>query len=78
MPTSKVAISLDQQILRLVDRWVTQGRYASRSQAIQTAIREKMERWKRSRLADEAKLLNIKEERSLAEEDFGGEKWPAY
>lgn len=78
MATSKVAISLDQQILRLVDRWVTQGRYASRSQAIQSAIREKMERWKRSRLADEAKLLNVKEERSLAEEDFGGEEWAAY
>ena len=78
MSSAKVAITLDQQLLRLVDRWVTQGRYASRSQAIQTAIREKFERWTRSRLAEEAKRLDPKEERGLAEENFSAEKWPEY
>ena len=78
MSSAKVAITLDQQLLRLVDRWVTQGRYASRSQAIQMAIREKFERWTRSRLAEESKRLDPKEERGLAEENFSGEKWPEY
>jgi len=41
MPTTKVAITVDEQLLKLVDRWVTQGRYPSRSQAIQAAVREK-------------------------------------
>ena len=78
MSSAKVAITLDQQLLRLVDRWVSQGRYANRSQAIQSAVREKLERWKRSRLADEVKRLNPKEERMLAEESLSGEKWPEY
>ena len=42
MPTTKVAITVDEQLLRLVDRWVTQGRYPSRSQAIQAAVREEL------------------------------------
>ena len=78
MAAAKVAITIDQQLLRLVDRWVRQGRYTNRSQAIQSAVREKWERWKRSRLADEVKRLNPKEERMLAEENFSGEKWPEY
>ena len=39
MPSAKVAITLDQQLLKLVDGWVAQGRYANRSQAIQAARR---------------------------------------
>ena len=78
MSTAKVAITVDEQLLRLVDRWVTQGRYASRSQAIQTAVREKVERWNHSRLAEEVAKLNPKEERTLAEERFVGDAWPAF
>jgi Arc/MetJ-type ribon-helix-helix transcriptional regulator len=78
MTTAKVAITLDQQLLKLVDRWVKQGRYSNRSQAIQAALREKLERWKRVRLAEEATKLNPKEEQSLAEEVFTGEAWPKY
>ena len=76
MPTTKVAITVDEQLLKLVDRWVTQGRYPSRSQAIQAAVREKIERWRRTRLAEEVTKLNPKEERMLAEETFPGEEWP--
>ena len=78
MPTTKVAITVDEQLLRLVDRWVTQGRYPSRSQAIQAAVREKVERWSRTRLAEEVAKLNPKEERALAEETFAGEAWPEF
>ncbi len=75
MATAKVAITLEQQLLRLVDRWVAQKRFASRSQAIQVALREKAEHWKHTRLSEEVKKLNPKEERALAEEKFSGEKW---
>lgn len=78
MSTAKVAITLDQQLLKIVDRWVKQGRYPNRSQAIQTALREKLERWKRVRLVEEVTKLDPKEEQSLAEEVFTGEVWPEY
>ena len=78
MPTTKVAITVDEQLLKLVDRWVGQGRYPSRSQAIQAAVREKVERWNHTRLAEEVAKLNPKEERALAEENFAGEAWPEF
>lgn len=76
MSATKVAITVDRELLRVVDRWVAQGRYPSRSQAIQAAVREKLERWNRVRLAEEAAKLDPKEERALAEETFVGETWP--
>ncbi len=76
MGGAKVAIKLDERLLRTVDRWVKQGRYPNRSQAIQAAIREKMERSKRTRLAEELAKLDIKAERALAEEGLTGETWP--
>ena len=78
MSTTKVAITVDGQLLKLVDRWVTLGRYPSRSQAIQAAVREKVERWNHTRLAEEVAKLNPKEERALAEENLAGEAWPAF
>ncbi len=78
MATAKVAITVDQQLLHLIDRWVAQGRFPNRSQAIQTALREKVERWNRVRLAEEAAKLNPREERQLADEMMSGETWPDY
>ena len=78
MSTAKVAITVDEQLLKLVDRWVTLGRYPNRSQAIQAAVREKIERWNHTRLAEEVAKLNPKEERALAEESFAGEAWPEF
>ena len=48
---------------------------SNRGQAIQSALREKMERWKRTRLAEELVKLDVKEERALAEELLTGEIW---
>ncbi len=78
MATMKVAITVDQQLLKLIDRWVSQGRYANRSQAVQSALREKVERWNRIRLTEEATKLDPREERGLAEETFSGEAWPEF
>ena len=60
----------------MVDSWVKQGRYPNRSQAIQAALREKAERWKRTRLGEELAKLDIKAERDLADERLAGETWP--
>jgi len=76
MGAAKVAITLDERLLRTVDRWVRQGRYPNRSKAIQAALWEMMERWKRTRLAEELSRLDPGEERALAEERLSGEAWP--
>ena len=78
MRAAKVAITLDAGLLRTVDQWVRQGRYPNRSQAIQAALREKMERWKRTRFAEELAKLDPEEEQSMAEEWLSGESWPEY
>lgn len=80
MASAKVAITLDKKLLEQVDRWVTEGRYPNRSQAIQEAVQEKVEHTRKRRLAEEAAKLDPQEERALAEEGFAAENeiWPAY
>lgn len=75
MSAAKVAITVDRELLKIVDRWVAQGQYPNRSQAVQAALREKMERWRRVRLATEAAKLDPKEERAMADEVYKGETW---
>lgn len=76
MGAAKVAITLEERLLRMVDRWVEQGRYPNRSRAIQAALMEKAERWKRTRLAEELSKLDVDEERALADERLADEAWP--
>jgi Arc/MetJ-type ribon-helix-helix transcriptional regulator len=80
MASAKLAISMERDLLAQVDRWVREGRYPIRSQAIQAAVREKLERSRKRRLAEEVAKLDPKEERALAEEGFaaGSETWRAY
>ena len=60
MAKTKVAVTLDSQTLRRVDRLVRDARYPNRSQAIEAAIAAQLERLERRRLADEcAKLLML-------------------
>jgi len=73
MPTEKVAITLDRELLKTVDWLVAQGRYSSRSQAIQTAVRENLAQWKRTRLSEVLEKVNPCEERKLADERMKGE-----
>jgi Arc/MetJ-type ribon-helix-helix transcriptional regulator len=78
MAAAKIAITVDRELLKTVDRMVKDGRFASRSQAVQTALLGQLERWKRRRLAEESRKLNPKEERASADERLKGESWPAY
>ena len=74
MPASKVAVTIDQDLLRDVDAWVSAGEYPNRSRAVQTALaRLREERGRgRSLLAELAKL-DPGEERELADERLAGE-----
>ena len=78
MPASKIAITVDEKLLKVVDRWVHERRYPSRSRAIQAAIEEKVRGQRRSLLAEEAAKLDPAEERAMAEEGLGDETWPPY
>ena len=80
MPAEKIAITLDRELVKEIDRGVKAGVYRNRSRAIEEAVREKLDRHRRRRLSVEAKKLNRKEERALAEEGITGEEttWPAY
>lgn len=80
MNSAKIAITLDRQLLAEVDRLVGEGRFPNRSRAIQEAIREKLQRARRTRLGEEAAKLDPQEERAIAEEGLAEEadSWPVY
>ena len=80
MPKAKVAITLDAELLDRVDELVSRREFRNRSQAIETALAEKLTRARRTRLARECAKLNPADEKALAEEGLGGsaDAWPEY
>ena len=80
METSKVAISINKEILNKLDRLVKEQVFPNRSRAIQEAIEEKINRMQRTRLAEQCAKLNPADEQALAEESLSTEldKWPEY
>jgi metal-responsive CopG/Arc/MetJ family transcriptional regulator len=80
MPKQKVAVTLERRILDAVDQLVAAQEYPNRSQAIEAALAEALDRRSRTRLARECARLDPTEERALAEEGLGAEgiEWPAY
>jgi metal-responsive CopG/Arc/MetJ family transcriptional regulator len=80
MARSKVAVSIDEATLRRLDQMVRQRLFPSRSQAIQEAVSEKIERLEHSRLAQECRKLDPRFEKALAEEGLSRElaEWPEY
>jgi Arc/MetJ-type ribon-helix-helix transcriptional regulator len=80
MATVKVAITIQEELLRRVDAMVRRKVFPNRSQAIQAALKEKVERMERGRLARESAKLDPKFEQALAEEGMQLElgEWPEY
>ncbi len=80
MGKTKVAISIEQKTLAEIDRLVKKQVFPNRSQAIQEAVKEKLKRLEKSRLARECRKLNPTFEKSLAEEGLSEElsEWPEY
>jgi Arc/MetJ-type ribon-helix-helix transcriptional regulator len=80
MSKAKVAVTLDSALVERVDRLVKAARFPNRSQAIEIALSEKLDRVERGRLARECAKLDPKEERALADEGISAdsESWPEY
>lgn len=80
MPKTKVALTLDADLVERVDELVMRRRFRNRSQAIESALADKLRRLARTRLATESAKLNVRDEKRLADEglaeDFGS--WPEY
>ncbi len=80
MAAAKIAITIDREILKNVDRLVEKKIYPNRSRAIGDALREKIARLGRNRLANECAKLDRKAEQALADEGLSSElkNWPKY
>ncbi len=80
MTQAKIAISLDEQVLKQLDGLVTEAVFPSRSRAVQVAVQEKLARIEQGRLARECAKLDPAFEKAMAEEGFAEDAsaWPAY
>jgi metal-responsive CopG/Arc/MetJ family transcriptional regulator len=80
MSTAKIAITIEEDVLDRLDKLVSSNVFPNRSKAIQEAIKEKLSRVNRSRLARECAKLDPAIEKALAEEGFSREieGWPEY
>ena len=80
MATSKIAITIDDIMLKQLDMLVKSNYFPNRSKAIQEAIAEKLMKLEKSRLAQECAKLDSAFEQSMAEEGFSAEmeEWPEY
>jgi metal-responsive CopG/Arc/MetJ family transcriptional regulator len=80
MATTKVAVTIDSELLAQVDRLVVQQVFPNRSKAIQSALEDKVARFQRTRLARELANLDQAAEQDMAEEGLAQElgEWPEY
>lgn len=80
MPTTKIAVSIDENIIHQIDQMVNNKIFPNRSKAFQEALIEKINRIEKSRLARECSKLNPDFEQQLAEEGLSGDlvEWPEY
>jgi metal-responsive CopG/Arc/MetJ family transcriptional regulator len=80
MSKAKIAITLDQDSIKRLDHLVYEHIFSNRSQAIQEAVNEKIERLERNRLAKECAKLDPYFEKAMSEEGLSEDlsEWPKY
>ena len=80
MPKTKIAVTVESALLQRVDDLVAQRKFRNRSQAVESALSNAVDRLARTRLARECAKLNPKEEKRLAEDSLAGalDGWPEY
>jgi metal-responsive CopG/Arc/MetJ family transcriptional regulator len=80
MAKTKIAITLDEKFIEQVDRLISEHIFQNRSQVIQKAVEEKLQRMKHSRLAKECAKLDPAFEKAMAEEGLTEDlsEWPEY
>ena len=80
MSATKVAITMDETLLQRLDGLVKARLFRSRSQVVQEAVSEKINRLDTSALARECAKLDPKSEQAMADEGLATEAstWPKY
>ena len=80
MGKTKIAVTIDALAIIKIDRLVERNVFANRSQAIQEALYEKIERIEHRRLAEECAKLDPVEEQAFADIGLTADlsEWPAY
>lgn len=80
MATAKIAITIDDSLLKRLDLLVKARRFPNRSRAVHEALREKIARMEQTRLARECAKLDPAAEQALADEGMAGERtlWLEY
>ena len=80
MSVAKITISIDEHLLDRLDMLVRTHLYPNRSQAVQSAVQEKIARLGKTRLAHECAKLDLAEEQALADMGLASEvaQWPPY
>lgn len=80
MPKQKVAVTMEKDLIVKLDRMVSEGKYPSRSSAVEEAVIERMIKIEKSRLAEESAKLDPAYEQALADEGLSGDfaEWPEY
>jgi len=80
MPKTKVALTLDADLVSQVDELVAKQKFRNRSQAVEAALSDKLRRVARTRLAREAAKLNPAAEKRMADESVADalDAWPEY
>jgi metal-responsive CopG/Arc/MetJ family transcriptional regulator len=80
MAAAKVAITIEERLLKRLDRLVAQRKFPNRSRAIQEAVRDKLDRLDRGRLARECAKLDRSAEQKMADEGLAAdlEEWPEF
>jgi Arc/MetJ-type ribon-helix-helix transcriptional regulator len=80
MCSARIVISLERKLLAKVDSLVKTGDFLNRSQAVRSALREKVARLEHTRLARECAKVDPREEQAMAEEGMRADtaKWPKY
>jgi len=80
MTTAKIAITIEEELLTRLDIMVKSRIFPNRSKAIQDAVKEKLTKIEKNRLAVECTKLNPDFEQALADEGIYSEieEWPKY
>ena len=80
MAKAKVAVTIDTEILGALDALIAADRYPNRSQAVEAALADKLDRLKHTRLAREAAKLDPRQEQAEADAGFAldARTWPKY
>ena len=80
MSKTKIAITLDEDFITEIDKLIRKHKFMNRSQAIQEEVKDKLQKLKKSRLAEECSKLNSSFEKAMAEEGISEDlsEWSEY